>query len=192
MILPLFETSAALRHGALTLHLGVSCGDPFLAAQFSRNFVSGGVTASDRKPWRSKRSGGFERPGGPKFLDHAIPERGGGREKLCVSGARWRARRQDQAPDASMKQFTRQQEQHVADISVEPIDRELKSCILSELFAHPDSRVHPGSRVVKRRGQLFFQRGRFEMLCERLCAARRRWRRSRIAGDGSNTKTRRP
>jgi hypothetical protein len=66
-----------------------------------------------------------------------------------------------------MKQFAQQQEQGV-DIGAEPVGRELKSCIRFELFAHP------GSRVVKRHGHLFLQRGRFEMPAERLCAARRR------------------
>jgi hypothetical protein len=60
-----------------------------------------------------------------------------------------------------MKQFTHQREQPV-DIAREPISREFKACILTNLFAHP------GSRVVKRSGHLFFQNGRFEILCERL------------------------
>ena len=52
------------------------------------------------------------------------------------------------------------------DIVAEPIDPGLKACILTNLWAHP------GSRVVKRRGLLFFQNGRFEILCERLCEAK--------------------
>jgi hypothetical protein len=51
------------------------------------------------------------------------------------------------------------------DIGAEPIDPELKTCILTELA------TQPGSHLVKRRGHLFFQNrtGRFEILCERLC-----------------------
>jgi hypothetical protein len=60
-----------------------------------------------------------------------------------------------------------QREQPV-DISAEPIDHEFKVCILTEVL------THPGSRVVKRHGHLFLQRGRFEFLCTRLCAAKRR------------------
>jgi hypothetical protein len=45
-----------------------------------------------------------------------------------------------------MKEFARQRGQPV-DISTKPIDPELKACILTELWAHP------GSRVVKRKGQ---------------------------------------
>jgi hypothetical protein len=61
-----------------------------------------------------------------------------------------------------MKPCAQQQGQTV-DIGTEPIDREFKACILHELFARP------GSRVVKRGGRLFFQTGRFEIPCERLC-----------------------
>jgi hypothetical protein len=53
-------------------------------------------------------------------------------------------------------------------IAAEPIDYDFKRCILTELYAHP------GSQVVKRNGHLFFQNGRFEFLCERLCEAKRR------------------
>jgi hypothetical protein len=49
------------------------------------------------------------------------------------------------------------------DVATEPIDRDLKACILTNLW------THPGSRVVKRSGLLFFQNGRFEILCSRLC-----------------------
>jgi len=86
-----------------------------------------------------------------------------------LSRGRRSARRQDQAVDASMKRFMQHQEQPV-DVSTEPIGRELKTCILTELFAHP------GSRVVKRGGHLFSVKGRFEILCERLCKAKRHWR----------------
>jgi len=58
-----------------------------------------------------------------------------------------------------------QREQPV-DVATEPISHSLKVCILTELYAHP------GSQVVKRNGQLFFQNGRFEFLCERLCEAK--------------------
>jgi hypothetical protein len=55
----------------------------------------------------------------------------------------------------------RQQE---IDISTEPIDPDLKACVLPKLWSQPSS------RVVKRGGQLFFQSCRFEISCERLCA----------------------
>jgi hypothetical protein len=67
-----------------------------------------------------------------------------------------------------MKPCAQQREQGV-NIGTEPIDQEFKTCILREAYARP------GARVVKRRGVLFLQHGRFEFLCERLCAARR-WR----------------
>jgi len=54
-------------------------------------------------------------------------------------------------------------------IAAEPIDYAFKQCILSELYSHP------GSKVVKRNGgQLYFQRGRFQISCEHMCEAKRR------------------
>lgn len=55
------------------------------------------------------------------------------------------------------------------DIGAEPIDADLKACIEAELADHP------GAYVVKRRGQLFFRKNRFEILCERLCAVKAQW-----------------
>jgi hypothetical protein len=45
-----------------------------------------------------------------------------------------------------------QQREQVVDVATEPIDRELKSCILTELFARP------GARVVKHHGRLFLRK----------------------------------
>ena len=68
-----------------------------------------------------------------------------------------------------MKRFSRQQGEQVVDIGNEPIDRELKECLLTELYSHP------GSRVIRRNGHLWFKSGRFEILAERLCELKRRW-----------------
>jgi len=58
---------------------------------------------------------------------------------------------------------------HVTDLSAEPIDPELRACPEEELANLP------GARIVKRRGHLFFQSGRFEILCSRLYEIKRRW-----------------
>jgi hypothetical protein len=68
-----------------------------------------------------------------------------------------------------MMKPARHQRERPVDVATEPIDRDLKACILTNLWAHP------GSRVVKRGGHLFFQSGRFEILCSRLCEIKRRW-----------------
>src|SRR5262249_29504877 len=52
----------------------------------------------------------------------------------------------------------------------QPIDPNLKACILGELA------MLPGARIVKRKGRLFFQgRNGFEILCERLLEVKTKW-----------------
>src|SRR5262249_23868741 len=74
--------------------------------------------------------------------------------------SRRRAPRQGQTPRSRMK--------HVTNLSAEPITAELRACL--EQVANL-----PGARIVKRRGHLFLQSGRFEILAERLCALKTRW-----------------
>ena len=57
-----------------------------------------------------------------------------------------------------------------AELGNEPIDPDLKACILAE-FA-----TQPGSRVIKRKGHLFFKTKRgFEILVQHLDEAKWRW-----------------
>src|SRR5262249_23069153 len=58
---------------------------------------------------------------------------------------------------------------HVTDLSAEPIDPELRACLEEELANLP------GARIVKRRGHLFFQSGRYEFRGPRLSEIKRRW-----------------
>jgi hypothetical protein len=56
------------------------------------------------------------------------------------------------------------------DLDLEPINPHLRDCITEEL-----ARL-PGSRLVKRRGRLFYQGlNGFEIAAEVLCAAKARW-----------------
>jgi len=68
----------------------------------------------------------------------------------------------------SMKQFAKDRG---FDLDAERIDAALSACILDKLWFEPDL------RVIKHHGQLYFRRGRFEILCAHECAAVRRWRR---------------
>jgi hypothetical protein len=57
-----------------------------------------------------------------------------------------------------------------AELGNEPIDPDLKACILAELA------TQPGSRVIKRKGRLFFKtKHGFEILRQRLCEVKARW-----------------
>jgi len=63
------------------------------------------------------------------------------------------------------------------DLDFEPIDPDLRDCIAEEL-----ARL-PGSRLVKRRGRLFFQGlNGFEIRAEVLCAAKARWAKLQHSG----------